>query len=272
MEDSLPLYAVQVVSTRPAGKSDHLISQVERLGGTVLVRPTIQVIPRNIHEIAKRISHVTSETALVLTSANAIWSAQSICSANGVPWPPETQMCYCIGRRTGNVAARALLSPIVFDNVKTGREFAMSLIAHIGKNSTGTQKLLFLRGQKSNPAMVERLVSSGIQVDELIVYDTVDARVDRTELSTLNPSGFVVYVFFSPSAVESFISQWPNFAADRSGRTFVVTIGQTTTAACESLSIQVDGTAILPTDEAVVDKIQEVVSQSTKNNEFLKGE
>ncbi len=256
MSKQLPLKNVQVVSTRPFGRSSGLRVLVEEHGGRLLERPIIQTLPRMDAETEESINGLISKTVIV-TSANAIRSIRLLSESTGVQWPLQGTTWYCISHSTAKVASENGISPIVFEHVKTGQEFAIALAPHL--RNKASHQIVFLRGQKADSALVHGLESFGIQIEQRIVYDTVDVQIDVAELRTLNKSNTVVYALFSPSAVESLLIQWPDFNQCRTNRTFVVTIGETTAAACRSCQIHVDGVANRPTEIDLANKIQEVV-------------
>ncbi len=258
-----PLHGVEVVLTRPLGRSAELKAMLEHQGARVVERPLIQICTRYEPSIANALLRTNQYEAVIATSANAVRSAWSICkttdTASGI-WKADW---YCIGRGTAKAARSLGLSPILFESIKNGQEFASALVEKFGHEMH--RCFVFIHGQRADMSFIHVLQTAGLSVDSIVVYDTLNANVNILEMESLQLEGTVVYVFYSPSAVESLIAQWPDFSESRTYQTLVVTIGQTTSMVCEHHGILVNGIAKMPTDKDVADTILSVVRSESKN-------
>jgi uroporphyrinogen-III synthase len=252
------LQGVSVVLTRSPGKSRELTFILESLGARVVEKPLIDIWPICEDETLRSLSLPNLYDGVIVTSANAVHSAFTICQNSNQPLRFESLTWYCIGKGTAKAATGHGIKPIVFENVRNGQDFVNALIHHL--RGSLPCKLAFLHGQKADLSHIRLFQSVGVTVHPIVVYNTVDARVDIEELYSMQQSGIVVYVFFSPSAVQSLIRQWPDFNENRTYRTFVVTIGQTTCRASKDLHVVVDKVAAKPTSTDVADAIVAAVS------------
>lgn len=247
------LQGVSVVLTRSPGKSKELTFILESLGARVIEKPLIDISPICEGETLRSLSYPNQYDGVIVTSANAVHSAFTICQNSNQPWCFGNMTWYCIGKGTAKAAAGHGIKPIVFGNVRNGQDFVNALIHHL--QGSLPCKLAFLHGQKADLSHIQLLQSVGVTVHPIVVYYTRDARVDVEELHSMQQNGIVVYVFFSPSAVQSLIRQWPGFSENRTYRTFVVTIGQTTCRASQDQHVVVDKVAAKPTSKDVADAI-----------------
>ncbi|MGI8813330.1 MAG: uroporphyrinogen-III synthase [Pyrinomonadaceae bacterium] len=109
---------------------------------------------------------------------------------------------------------------------------AADLITDVGIDRFAGKKILFFRGTRTNGTIPE-LLGTVSQLDESIVYETVECELDRNHIATLRDqfeSGEIHWIcFFSPSGVERFrdIFETVRFAK-------VAVIGETTAAAARA--------------------------------------
>jgi uroporphyrinogen-III synthase len=258
-----PLQGVCVVLTRAPGNSAELFARLKSLGAVAMERPLIETKPLLKDFVAKSLSAQDDYGGVIVTSANAVRQAFVICQNYNTPWVLGNLRWYCIGKATAHAAETLGIAPIVFENVRNGQEFAKALARYFQGRVPG--KLVFLHGQKADLSFVDVLQSAGIDAFPMLVYETFDALIDIHELHRLQRDGFVIYVFYSPSAIKSLIRQWPDFSLSRTNQTFVVAIGQTTSGACRRLGVLVDKVAVTPTSDALVDAIIGTVVQQKMN-------
>jgi uroporphyrinogen-III synthase len=119
------------------------------------------------------------------------------------------------------------------ESANTADEF----MEELGVQRFSGQHLLFVRGDKSLRVIPERL-GEVAKVDEAVVYETVEMPVDTQAAEKLrNVKDFDWLCFFSPSAVESFVSRG---LASEGGIPRIAVIGETTGKAVTSSGLEVD--------------------------------
>ena len=114
---------------------------------------------------------------------------------------------------------------------------ANELLDMVGESTFAGSNILFIRGEMSMRTIPERL-GAAAQVEEAVVYETVDAPIENDEAVERLATGEVDWLcFFSPSAVESFASRDFAYGGDRPK---VAVIGTTTEQSARSHGVTVD--------------------------------
>ena len=120
---------------------------------------------------------------------------------------------------------------------KESANTANELLDMVGESTFAGSNILFIRGEMSMRTIPERL-GAAAQVEEVVVYETVDAPIENDEAVERLATGEVDWLcFFSPSAVESFASR--DFA-NGGDRPKVAVIGTTTEQNARSHGLTVD--------------------------------
>lgn len=172
---------------------------------------------------------------IVVTSSNAVEALAGIVTNTSVSWT-----FFCIGHATRKMVAKY---------------FGSSSIAAVGDNATElakeivkariSEKVLFLCGNQRRDELPDQLRASGIEVHEVIVYET-----------TLTPKkiekNYDGILFFSPSAVHSFFSM-----NQVQPPTVLFVIGSTTAAALKEYTGNKIILANKPEREEVLKKVIE---------------
>jgi uroporphyrinogen-III synthase len=131
--------------------------------------------------------------ALIFTSKNGIYSINSF----NEKW--KTLPSYAIARKTSEVVLKTGGIVEFIGNSNSGDDFAKELIPLLKD-----KKVLYIRAKKVVSNLTSILKSNGIQVDELITYETVcnDIDFEIEDDSTV--------IFTSPSSIKCFFKkfQW----------------------------------------------------------------
>lgn len=152
----------------------------------------------SLFEIQPIISDIDLEAydALIFTSKNAIYSLNSF----NETWKKID--AYAIAPKTAEVIKNEGGKSVFVGEKSHGNEFALELIPLL-KN----KKVLYIRAKKTVSKLAEILKNNFIDIHELITYETVCSRSEKTPP---NPSS--VIIFSSPSSVECFFKNylWKN--------------------------------------------------------------
>jgi uroporphyrinogen-III synthase len=158
-------------------------------------------------ETAQKIKQLASdEITAVFTSMNAVEAVAEIVHSD-LKWN-----VYCIGYATKHLVKEKLRA-VIKGEADDAASLADVIINH------NEQEVYFFSGEKRRDELPNTLKSSGIQVNEIIVYST-------TLLKHQINKHYNAILFYSPSAVESFFSE--NIVDNE---TVFFAIGKTTAAA-----------------------------------------
>jgi len=151
----------------------------------------IPFIETELHPVTLFDEQLKSSTArdLVLTSVNAVLSIARIDAVRQTPW-----RVWCIGHATRTAAELNLPQSFIAGAAPDGEQLAAAIIAGDVKTA------LFCCGDRRRDVIPDKLKGAGIAVEELEVYRTklVPQRIERH---------FDGILFFSPSAVESYLTE-----------------------------------------------------------------
>jgi len=210
-----------------------LINRAGEVGITLDAMSFIQVVdvtdenglPEQIEEL------YTKRITVVFTSVNAV---RAVCEQAYFPKPKWN--VYCIGNATRNVVLEYFNTTLIRGIAND----AAALAAIIKEN--GEKEVVFFCGDKRMDTLSETLQKSGIAVNEVIVYQTI-------EVPKFVEKDYDGILFFSPSGVNSFFS-----LNTIDPRTVLFAIGGTTASAIKE---QTDNRIViseLPSKEQLVER------------------
>ena len=133
-------------------------------------------------------------------------------------------MIYALGDRSRQIFEDAGINVEFCPSANTSGE----LIQDFGEAEFAGRRFCFVRGDRSMHSIPDLLRGKAL-VDEVIVYRTVESTPDEHQVrklrDKLDGGSFGWVCFFSPSAVDAFISK---FGRDRAASAKAVAIGPTT--------------------------------------------
>ncbi|MBX5436581.1 MAG: uroporphyrinogen-III synthase [Alicyclobacillaceae bacterium] len=256
-----------VIITRPEQQAAIWAQAVRARGGTALVRPLIEVVPRPAAQLAPALADLARYDAVVATSANALRVlAQVVGACSGAAEGGRTlaPLCYTVGEATARAAVRLGFRAECPPAGEGGTAEALAEWLALQWAGGPAKRVLFLAGQLAGDRLPEVLRAAGHPVDVLVCYDTRPVAVNLAEWREWLRRSDVAVVLFSPSAARSLAAQcgtdWAGStgSADHRGRperAAVVCLGPTTAAACQTVGLPVDGVAHCPDVDAVLDVV-----------------
>lgn len=186
--------------------------------------------------LEKRLEHA------VFTSSNAVTALKKYLNDFVNHLPPQWKI-FCLSGKTKDLLVQ---NEEVFGTIEGTADNAGALAKVI--ISKGVKEVLFFCGSKRREELPAMLKRAGVQVHEVVVYDTVETPITMEE-------DFGAILFFSPSAVQSF------FAANQlKENTVCFAIGQTTAESITPFTRAKVITSKAPTQE---DLLNEVVTYFT---------
>lgn len=144
--------------------------------------------------------------ALLFTSKNAIYSLDSFNKS----WKKAPS--FAIASKTAKIIENYGGNVEFIGNSGHGNDFANEIYPYLEN-----KKVLYIRAKKVVSSLVSILKEKNIDIDELITYETVCNKVNKT----LEKNS--IFIFTSPSSVECFFE---NYSWDKSYKAIV--IGKTT--------------------------------------------
>jgi uroporphyrinogen-III synthase len=207
---------LHILSTRPL--SQELIAAAAEQNIVLDQISFIETTPVNDPAITNEIKKVAAQPATVLfTSMNAVQAvADAVTKGNEkVSWT-----IYCIGNTTKKLAEEQFGA----DSIKGTADYAEQLADVVIKERE--KVVTFFCGNIRRDVLPNKLRAAGIQVNEIVVYQTVETpqKISRQ---------YDAVLFYSPSAVDSYFSVNPV-----SESTHYFAIGTTTASAIQQYTTQ----------------------------------
>lgn len=229
---------IHILSTRPAGAA--LISEAAQ--HDIIIDEMSFITTEEIinTELEKKIRELSGQNiTAVFTSMNAADAVGKYVSAK-TSWK-----IFCIGNATKKIVQKIFGD----DNISGYADSADKLAEKIIEASS-IKKIVFFCGDQRRDELPDKLKNSGIEVEELVVYKTMET----PEILTKQYHGIL---FFSPSAVKSFFSK--NFITESIQ---VFAIGTTTANAIKLFTHQPVIIAEIPGKENLITLVIKYFSKS----------
>lgn len=222
--------------------SPALISFSGLKGVDIMEKELIKIVPLNTKEIIDKIRNLySSEATVAFTSKNAVTIVADAVK-DGNPSLPDWKI-YCLEGLTREEVIKHFSKDLIAGTARNAR----SLATEIQKNATG-RKIIFFCGNKRRDELPDILKDNGIQVEELIVYETEFSPVKIVD-------DFAAVVFFSPSAVESFFS-----VNGLDEKVVCFSVGRTTTEAIKRFAGNRIITSEKTSEESIMESVMNYVS------------
>lgn len=232
-----PLLGRTILVTRAKEQAAEFIKLLEQLGATVIVFPTIQIVPpKSWDSCDKAIDNIEAYEAIILTSANAVekfFSRMRQVRSAAVQIAAEKTI-YAVGEKTRHAAEKYNVPVAMMPDVYDSKHLAIAL----SRSDVAGKRFLFPKGNLAGDAVTFALREHNAIVDEVIVYETVlPSSADAESIERkLDEKGIDVITFFSPSSIANFLAMIPlELMNDR----IVAVIGSTTAASARNLSLPV---------------------------------
>ena len=129
-------------------------------------------------------------------------------------------------------------------------------LAHYISQIEKEGKFLFPRGNLARPTLVSVLTSSGLEVDEVTVYETITNRDLVSSLQSLEVLPDYI-VIFSPSGAAASLPILEKYHPENLKQSKIIAIGPTSRAEIERLGFQVHKVVSKPSAESLGDLLTE---------------
>ena len=212
-EDTLA--GVGVLVTRPRSQAGELIDAIEARGGSAVLFPAIEIIPRDSAAIAAQAAALADPDIVIFVSPNAV--------RFGIAHAPRVQLA-AVGPKT----ARAIEAAGHNIDIAPASGFdSEHLLAEPALRNVSDKTVWVIRGQDGRELIAETLRSRGAIVEYLSVYERripdvtdaeaadIDARWHRGEID--------VVTVMSVATLHNLVKLLPESARERLRRTPLVT-------------------------------------------------
>jgi uroporphyrinogen III methyltransferase/synthase len=250
---SLPLAGKTILVTRATKQAEEFCEILRDYGATVLVLPTIEIIPpASWEECDRAILSIDQYAGIILTSSNAAESFLRRAMLLNKPAHDALRNVevFAVGVGTRNSIDGFGVNPKVFSAVTNSAQLADALVKHRVKEN----RYLFPKGDLTKKVIPDVLRSHGATVDEVIVYRTIAPRDfhNQSVHEMLKNGKIDLLTFFSPSSIQNFVELMP---ARLISLITTAVIGTTTAAEAKHFGLQVHIVPDQPTSKNLADAI-----------------
>lgn len=241
--------SILVSQPQPKQENSPYHKLAEKYNLKIDFRPFIEVQGVSFKEFRKNKVDLSSHTAVIFTSRNAIDHFFRICKEAKVEMPPDMKY-FCISEQT----AYYLQKYIVLRKRKlfTGKKTVNDLTEIIKKHPQ--EKYLFPCSSIRKDDIPDFLTENEIVFEEAVIYETV-----ASDLSDLADIKYDIIAFFSPSGINSLFINFPDF---RQNHTRIAAFGPTTAKAVEEADLILDIHAPLPQAPSMTGAIEQYIKEA----------
>jgi len=256
-----PMFGRRVLVTRAREQAAEIASALRATGAHPVLRPMIELAPiegeADRGAVTSAIRELTSYTALVFTSSNAVRFFVSECdratgTQDGVPAiEPGTQI-FCIGDATARATLEAGL-PVHL--IASGRSDAEALLAQLlpALGSDGTGRVLIPRSRIGRTVIADGLREAGVDVDSVAFYENRRPEIDEIALRAELIGGELdALTFTSPSTVDHFLASLDEGSRAAASQCMIAAIGRTTARRLNEVGMPADVVAARPDATSLV--------------------
>lgn len=232
-----PLRGKTILITRAADQAAEVVKLLEQLGATVVLFPTIQIVPpRSWKECDEAIARMHEYDSIILTSLNAAenFFSRVRMAANGTNGVISQKTIYAVGEKTRKTVEQFGIPVAAMPTVYDSKHLAVAL----SRSDVKGKRFLFPKGNLAGNVVTFALQEHGALIDEVIVYETIQPPEVNAQAirDMLERKEIHIVTFFSPSSISNFLATIPG---ELLSDTAIAVIGQTTASAAKNLSLPV---------------------------------
>jgi uroporphyrinogen-III synthase len=224
---------------------------IEKRKVAIDFRPFIHVEGVAAREVRKQKIDLSTFTAIILTSRNAVDHFFRLAEEMRYPIP-NTLKYFC----QSEAVAYYLQKYVVYRKRKVyvGTRTFTDLVEIMNKYKE--EKYLLPCTDVLKPAVPTALDKLGVNWTKGVFYNTV-----ISDLSDLRNVYYDILVFFSPSGIESLFHNFPDF---KQNDTRIAVFGNSTVKAAEKAELRVDILAPTPTNPSMTKALDDYIAKATK--------
>lgn len=190
-----PLAGLRVMVTRPEDPRDPLAERFRRLGAEVIVQPAIRVEPpTDWRPVDAALARLDTFDWLVFSSANGVRFLLERIRADGVSL--GRVKLAAIGPGTADELAQHGLGVDLVPEQYRAESLAEALAA-----KAAGRRFLLARASRGREVLAEQLTAAGAEVEQIVVYSSVDVERPRAEAVAMLREGWVDWITVTSSAI-----------------------------------------------------------------------
>lgn len=247
----LPLLGKGIVITRPLHQAQSMVSRLSELGATTILQPAIEIRePEDWGPVDQAIRNLASFDVLVFSSANGVHNFMRRLLSSGRDARSLRQATLAvIGTKTADALRKYSLHADVVPESYRAEALADALIdAQIVRDS----RLLLLRASRGREVLAERLLAAGGQVEQVVVYQSVDSEARDAVAEEHWEAGAVDWVTVTSSAIaRSLCRLW----GDRMQQIKIASISPITSQTLRDAGLEPDAEAMVYTTDGLIEAI-----------------
>lgn len=220
---------------------EKLVAAALQKGVRLEISPFISTAPLRTTEVISEIEGILQmQAAVVFTSVQAV---EAVAAVMDNMLLPDWQV-FCIGEATRRRVEKFFGATVVMATAPDATQLAAAIL----ENEPG-EELFFFCGDQRRPELPEILSREGIELTEIVVYETLPLP------HSLPSANYAGVLFFSPSAVASFFknNKLPEHC-------IAFAIGDTTARDIRKFSNNLVVVSETPSKEALLDKALEIIA------------
>ena len=206
--ENRPLLGKRIVVTRAREQASDLVKRLTDMGADCLECPTIRVIPpEDWQALDAAVENLSAYDWIVFTSVNGVkFFFKRLFETGHDVRALHRLKTACIGP----VTAKTLMGFGLKTDILPENYRAESVVEAFRSEAVGGRRILLARAKEARPVIPVELTRMGATVDEVAVYQTVQAR-DNAEMlvDKLKDGGIDMITFTSSSTVENFKALLP---------------------------------------------------------------
>ena len=210
--ETRPLYGRTIVVTRAREQASDLVTQLTDLGAECIECPTIEIRrPRDLSQLDRAIEHLNEYHWIIFTSINGVGFFFDRLFENGL----DVRALHSLKTASiGPATAAKLLEYGIRSDIVPESYRAESVVAAFKDEDIRGNRILLPRAAQARPILPVELTEMGARVDEIAVYDTVQAGDNAAGLiRALAQKRIDLVTFTSSSTVKNFKALLPADAA-----------------------------------------------------------
>ena len=251
----LPLANRRILITRAKGQASALATQLEALGATPILIPTIEIAsPSSYSAMDTALASIRSFDWLIFTSANAVQSF--VDRARVLKLNPQAKRVAAIGSATAKAVTEVGMSVDLIPTQAVAESLAEALKPH-----AANARMLLVRAATARDVLPESLTAAGATVTIVEAYRNVIPTDSINELRTLfttNPPHAIT--FTSASTAQNLMSLLEAASLEVPEGIVLASIGPITSKAMRNLNL----TPTIEAAEATVPSLVEALARHLK--------
>ena len=195
---SRPLFGQRVLVTRPAQQTTDMAQQLTERGAFTLVQPAIEIMPVVDNKLLdSSISNLSHYDWLVFSSANGVHHFMQRIKKMGFDLRQLSQSRLAV---IGPATFAALQQYHLEADLQPAEYRAEALAAQLIPAATG-QRVLLLRANRGRDILAETLDAAGIEVKQVVVYQSCDVEQPAPEIVQALRAGELDWITVTSSAI-----------------------------------------------------------------------